>query len=90
MIAGEPQNRAGMQTLGAKNEFIRNKNRSTLDSKRPRNGTSIADHNGGLTNRSYVADSDEDDPINMSIYGPGSRHSASSGHNAHKRMSHNL
>lgn len=91
LIAGDPQTRPGMQTLGAKNEFVRNKNRSTLDTKRPRNGIDI---NGGLSNRSYVQDSDEDESlndrhINLSIYGTGSRHSGSNG-GITKRQSHNL
>ena len=88
LIAGEPQTRPGMQTLGAKNEFVRNKNRSTLDSKRPRNGIAI---NGGLSNRSYIQDSDEDESLNerhidLNIYGTGSRHSA----NGLNKRSHNL
>ncbi|CAG2111939.1 unnamed protein product [Medioppia subpectinata] len=93
VIAGESHSRPGMQTLGAKNEFVRNQaNRSTLDSKRPRNGVDI---NGGLHNRAYIQDSDDDDdpidrPINLNIYSPGSRHSANSSVSKRQSLSHNL
>jgi hypothetical protein len=80
-----------MQTLGTKNDFVRNKNRSTLDSK-TRN-TSQFNTNGGLSNRSYIQDSDEDESvngrhINLNLYGTGSRVSVNS--SVSKRQSHNL
>jgi hypothetical protein len=83
-----------MQTLGAKNDFVRNKNRSTLDAK-SRN-TSQFNTNGGLSNRSYIQDSDEDESvtdrhINLSVYGTGSRHNNNSVNNSvSKRQNHNL
>ena len=56
----------GMQTLGAKNEFVRNiRQRSTLDTKRPSKGPAptppqVAASQYGIHNNSYKNDSDEE------------------------------
>lgn len=74
VIAGE-QSKTGMQTLGAKNEFVRNKNRSTLDSKRPfPNGRHSS---SGVHNKAYIdasSDEDHDADMQMNVYN-GSRRS---------------
>ena len=56
----------GMQTLGAKNEFVRNiRQRSTLDTKRPSKGPAptppqVTTGQYGIHNSSYKNDSDEE------------------------------
>lgn len=69
----EPENypgngNSGMQTLGAKNDFVRNnRKRSTLDTKRPSKGPAPtppqvgSGQYGGIHNSSYKNDSDEEE-----------------------------
>lgn len=76
----------GMQTLGAKNEFVRNnRQRSTLDTKRPSKGPAptppqVSTGQYGIHNSSYKNESDDEqmnmtmsnsnrNAINMSMYG---------------------
>lgn len=80
------RNNAGMQTLGAKNEFIRNnRQRSTLDTKRPSKGPAPnppqhqLQQTYGIQNPSYKNDSEDEEmsiginhhgrSINLSTYG---------------------
>lgn len=78
ILSGDGQMR--MQTLGARNEFVRNnKNRGTLDSKR--RGDPFNAHNGAL-NAAFDRESDDSEgeqQMNLNIYSPGSRYSGNSG-----------
>ncbi|KAJ6216762.1 hypothetical protein RDWZM_007919 [Blomia tropicalis] len=63
---GNNSNNSGMQTLGAKNEFVRNiRQRSTLDTKRPSKGPAPTPPQGSATgagqyNGSFKNDSDDE------------------------------
>lgn len=76
-----------MQTLGTKNEFTRNKaSRSTLDSK---NRNSIFSNNGGVQNKGFEDDSDDElgsEQQQLHLYAGGSTNTM----DRHQRLSHNL
>lgn len=82
--------RKGMQTLGANNEFVRSRKRSTLDSKSRRPAMPNMSNNGMINQAFDNLSSDDDLPSeNMNMYGgirKGYNGSVSSTHHQQSQM----
>lgn len=61
--------RKGMQTLGANNEFVRSRKRSTLDNKSRRPAMPNMSNNGMINQAFDNLSSDDDLPSEMNAYG---------------------